>query len=80
VTFTILQALYSKYYCPVTAVTTTNPTFSFMLLRYYYYTTTTTSPRANYTDRATALVGEVSANFADTGCHVTILKKEVITM
>jgi hypothetical protein len=29
------------------------------------------SPRANYTDRATALVGEVMAKFfGDRGCHV----------
>jgi hypothetical protein len=29
------------------------------------------SPRANYTDRATPLVGEVTANFfADRRCHV----------
>jgi hypothetical protein len=28
------------------------------------------SPRANYTDRATAIVGEVSVEFADRGCRV----------
>jgi hypothetical protein len=28
------------------------------------------SQRANYTDSATALVGEVNTTFADRGCHV----------
>jgi hypothetical protein len=28
------------------------------------------SPQAKYTDLATSLVGEVSAKFADRGCHV----------